>query len=272
MLGVASGLVAFACTSFESDPGTPGPEGGPVITVDADSRDSSDAGVDAPVPADAAPDGACKGGTDQRPVARIAAGLGCIDLREVSVGDFDVFLATSPKATDAGACAENLPVVDPSCSTNNGPSNTPRNCVDWCDAFAYCAWAGKHLCGKSEGGPMKTADVNTEHDAWYRACAGDGGARTYPYGSVYDGGACTTEQNSFADVGKKAGCVTPEGVLDLTGNANEWIDSCSSEATTSECLTRGGDFGSGFEGKCTYVRPYLRGSTISQVGFRCCSD
>lgn len=118
---------------------------------------------------------------------------------------------------------------------------------------------------------MKTADVNTEHDAWYRACAGDGPARTYLYGSVYDGSACTTEQNSFAEVGKKAGCTTPEGVLDLTGNANEWVDSCTNTATP-ECLTRGGDFGSNFEGKCTYVRPFVRTATFPQVGFRCCSD
>jgi hypothetical protein len=25
--------------------------------------------------------------------------------------------------------------------------------VDWCGAYAYCAWAGKHLCGAIGGGP-----------------------------------------------------------------------------------------------------------------------
>ena len=271
-MGGATGLVAFACTTFDSDATTPDSEGGPVVTTDSAPEAARDTGSDAPVPVDAGSDGACKGGTDQRPVARIAAGLGCIDVREVSVGDFDKFLATAPPVKDAGACAMNAPAVDTSCANNDGPSDSPRNCVDWCDAVAYCAWAGKHLCGKSEGGPMKTADVNTANDAWYRACAGDAGARLYPYGNDYDGGACTTEQNVFNDVGAKPDCRTPEGVLDLTGNANEWIDSCVSEAGTADCLTRGGDYGGGYQATCKSFKQFQRGSTISQLGFRCCSD
>ena len=62
--------------------------------------------------------------------------------------------------------------------------------VNWCDAYAYCKWAGKALCGKIGGGPNLPADANyAPADAWYNACS-EGGTRAYPYGATYDAAAC----------------------------------------------------------------------------------
>jgi cysteine-rich repeat protein len=78
-------------------------------------------------------------------------------------------------------------------------------------ASAACAAAGGHLCTRDE---------------WLFACAGETQARPYPYGYVWQSGACNGYRGAFnllARSGEFAGCETPEGVFDLVGNLHEWV-------------------------------------------------
>ena len=268
--GTALGcMVAAACGSFSGGE-TPATEvADALIESSGDTPDVRDGGPQSDGGGDAATDGACKQGRDNRLVLRV--GPVCIDALEVLVEKYGLFVDASAAVPDAGITA---------CSGNNihpgGPcapaaSDTPQRCVDWCDAYEYCEWAGKHLCGAIGGGPLRLADANSaKRDAWYRACAGADGGRMYAYGNVYDMTACQTEGSDVTDVGSKARCTTPEGVLDLIGNAREWIDSCEDPGST--CMNRGGVFSGGNNARCGLGQMIGRSVTSDEIGFRCCSD
>jgi formylglycine-generating enzyme required for sulfatase activity len=93
----------------------------------------------------------------------------------------------------------------------------PANCVDWGQAAAYCAWAGKRLPSEAE---------------WeWAARDGERGTR-YPWGSAPPGErACWNGEGSDAVAGRRAGTCpvgshpagdSPAGAKDLAGNVWEW--------------------------------------------------
>ncbi len=266
-------MAAAACASFTSDPAAvpadalaEGEGGGGDGDGDGDATSSPDAATP-----DASPDGACKGGTDGRPVVR-AAGV-CMDVTEVTVGAYNAFVMADASPTpDAGRCKDNA-IAARNCGGPNG-TNDPRDCVNWCDAFAYCEWAGKRLCGATDGGALRGPDINNPaFDAWFRACAGEDGGRAYPYGVAYDGGTCQTSSGVATDVGTHPQCRTPEGVLDLSGNLAEWIDSCTGDEPASDCFVHGGSFTDSDRARCDLKEKVARlNSNQTVIGFRCCSD
>src|SRR6185437_5545544 len=103
----------------------------------------------------------------------------------------------------------------------------PVVCVDWCDAQAYCAWAGKRLCGAIGGGPATTYGDPNESQ-WYNACS-NGGTTSFPYGNDYVAGDCNGGA-TVAAVGTTPGCqglTSPYfGIFDMSGNVKEWEDHC----------------------------------------------
>lgn len=162
---------------------------------------------------------------------------------------------------------------------NANPSK-PVVCVDWCDASAYCEWAGKRLCGDINGGPLdSTLYKDSSASQWYRACAGPSGS-VYPYGNSYEPTTCNTQGTSLLDVGQKANCEgSLPGLHDMSGNVWEWEEACTTyqplSASPDKCLQRGGAYETG--APATYGRCDSSGDPIcymdqrKYLGFRCCS-
>jgi hypothetical protein len=104
---------------------------------------------------------------------------------------------------------------------------------------------------------------------WEFACTAGEARRHYPYVGQYQGSVCNTRdlgRNSILTSGALPGCRTPEGVFDLSGNLQEWIQSSEGVGL------RGGSWLSGEnESNCRnqiISDPRLR---LNPFGFRCCS-
>ncbi|MBK6463313.1 MAG: SUMF1/EgtB/PvdO family nonheme iron enzyme [Myxococcales bacterium] len=165
-------------------------------------------------------------------------------------------------------------------------AKSPAIGVDWCDASAYCRWAGKRLCGRpGGGGPAKytftlndfrPAEGKRTDNEWSIACNG-GGARQFPYGNVYDENRCNTAvkgapTKSFTPVGSYPNCKTPEGVYDMSGNAQEMVDMCEADTGRDDlCLIGGGGFNASQDIADCGLFLVKRG-TRNAIGFRCCAD
>jgi formylglycine-generating enzyme required for sulfatase activity len=246
----------------------------------ADTTGSADDASDGLAPildADGGLDAAdCPGTAGPTPVR---VGSYCIDRTEVTNSEYAPFVAfantTPPK--QLAECAWNTSFVpNYGWPASVGEQDLPVVGVDWCDAHAFCRWAGKRLCGAIDGGSVASADGNdAKRDQWYRVCSG-GGVRAYPYGNDYDASACNGTNNKRSNVGAYPGCVPIEhpGVFDLSGNVMEWEDLCTSvgpfEADT--CRVRGGSSNdSPVVLSCTSTFAPRRDYAIAFIGFRCCS-
>jgi sulfatase modifying factor 1 len=199
-----------------------------------------------------------------------------VDATEITGAQYGMFLAIDfdpeflPEMLPAG-CESKTDFMPPM-FPDEPPEAIPVVNVDWCDAAAYCAWAGKRLCGAIGGGPAPLNEVqNPATNEWYRACTG-GGISNYPYGLMYDSSACNTIDagwNQLTDVGGLPNCQGGyEGIFDMSGNVWEWTNSCND---LGECQRRGGSlFSNGPNARCAIdsVRP--RDFREDSQGFRCC--
>jgi len=230
----------------------------------------------------------------------------CIDTNEVSNGDYKKFLEdkvdinTQPALClpwnqsfaparpgvdlDAGAEAQ-APVI---------PDNLPVTDVDWCDAYAYCKWAGKYLCAAVDDAGKRAGPVNDESlsnfkaNQWLLACSAEARLR-YPYGGTFDGTRCNVAnlgEGGVVPVSSLPGCIGGyEGLHDMVGNAWEWFDGpCATDgglkpdaaegAQGDSCILKGASFlDNGVEFDCAYNQTRVRRDFHGRnVGFRCCSD
>jgi len=214
----------------------------------------------------------------------------CIDSTEVTQAQYKAFLSAkaedlSGQPTICGANSSYAPVINGDCPAGTYSPDTvgtyPIRCVDWCDASAYCKWAGKRLCGAIGGGPLKVGD-DPAKDQWYRACASAAKLK-YPYGNAYVAGTCNTGgATTTVAVKSKSACTGAapplDSVFDMSGNVAEWIDSCGEISPgVLRCPIRGGFYGSlDVDAQCAYgatlafeEAPPTQGGP--GIGFRCCA-
>jgi formylglycine-generating enzyme required for sulfatase activity len=223
-----------------------------------------------------------------------------IDQTEVTVQQYSAFLADQSgsvswdpacawKTTPSNPITETSDLCTVSTNVESEPfrATKPIRCVDWCDARAFCHWAGKDLCsGNAADGIVTPQDLP---DQWGGACSANG--LSYVNGSrpVYgecnvglDAGQCLAILHQYscasADVDSFPECTGPCGTVDMIGNVAEWVLQCGYSVDggpggrDSPCQHRGGSFaGSLVEETCYAVAPDARGTRSREIGLRCCA-
>lgn len=228
----------------------------------------------------------------------------CIDHTEVTRAQYAEFVR-------AGAPAEREPLeacegvalgdADPSCMENpevcSGPGcdQHPQVCISLCDASAYCAWAGKELCGGIGSGDVVTPNGSDDSYAptrWDLVCGGgldaeQRPARRFPYGDAFEQTACQVDETTTAAVATNPACGVREypKVVDMSGNVDEYVRSVEGSGHLTSYGARGGmykneypnieterlvDCGSARSGHLFLADGSLR--KLPDLGFRCCAD
>ncbi|MBI5534981.1 MAG: SUMF1/EgtB/PvdO family nonheme iron enzyme [Deltaproteobacteria bacterium] len=280
--------------------------------------DAADAGD--PIGQDGSPadstSGATCDGLPGPPMIHVQAPEGttyCIDSTEVTQAHYAQFLAAvqATPGTEHPECGLNKdysPTLWPDSAENEfckhdmwTPSATPNRpvvCIDWCDAYAYCTWAGKRLCGKVGGGPgpfspgtvsgpdPNNPAANASLSEWYNACS-QGGITPYPYGDTYQPTTCLgwdaldpdAGGKGLGDVGSFAGChgtAAPYSfIADLSGSVSEFTDESyvSPNDGFKDYVSRGGSYANGHaDMSCISASTVGANAPGPATGVRCCKS
>ena len=209
------------------------------------------------------------GDDDASPRRQIYLDAYYIDQYEVTVLRYARFLAASGGVHPP----EEWEQADP-----NRAGDLPVIGVDWNDAAAYCAWAGRRLPTEAE---------------WEKAARGTDGRR-YPWGDA----APTFDHANLANSAPEAyaggltaagihpGGKSPYGVHDLAGNAAEWVADWYSDSfpgaevrnpkgpqSGSDRVIRGGGRFDPAYRVTTSIRFHASPDTrLPDLGFRCALD
>ena len=123
-----------------------------------------------------------------------------IDTHEVTNAQYQAFVAATGHSPAAFQDDDEL----------NRPDQ-PVTGVNWADASAYCAWAGKRLPGEKE---------------WEKAARGADG-RLYPWGNTLGTADAIISGTAPVSVLASARDMSPYGVHGLAGNVSEWVSDTS---------------------------------------------
>ncbi len=235
----------------------------------------------------------CTGGMVTIPTALTLGGSYCIDPTEVTKKEYNDFWVANPNLgtnlpTSCAFKTSYTPSAEwpPTLIQNGYNGGDPIHFVDWCDAYAYCAWKGRRLCGAIAGGPNPpTSTTDRLKDAWYNACSALG-ANTWPYGTSYQPTSCWgSDYFAALDAGSRilpvrdinSNLVTScqggaAGLYMMSGSVTEWEDSCDASVGGGDnCQLRGGSFNSSSaQLRCDASATSARNSRTAEIGFRCC--
>jgi len=146
--------------------------------------------------------------------------------------------------------------------------------VDACDAYAYCRWAGKRLCGKMGGGiGTEKSGSSPETSEWMWACT-NGGTTKFPTGSSYEPGVCVL--NHKHEEGKESQCRGTNSPYDQIENLLGGVLEFTSECNWNENSIA---YGCGVRGSSSVGKPDQLDCSIGVTGLidggggiRCCAD
>lgn len=213
------GLCLAACDDGVSEPGRLD-DRGPRLDAAVDGRvvepEPEPAGMDAGFDADAQGGGAGGqgGGAGGQggmvsPAVELPPEDDCV-ARVVRVGDLEVFAfeASRPDAT-----ADSAGVDESRACSQAGVLPWTEVTIE--QGEAHCAAAGFHLCDDEE---------------WQAACGGPGRRWAFPYSQVHEPGVCNDHVSGTGELqpgGALEGCVSPDGIFDMSGNVWEMTASGS---------------------------------------------
>lgn len=207
----------------------------------------------------------------------------CIDRTEVSKSQYlEFFNANLSVDTSApcGAQTSYKPLGDVIGSTSffSEDGDAAAMGITWCQARDYCRWAGKSLCGASDGGALVSDAATSALSAWYRVCS-QNGLYDYPYGDVtsntYASGYCNVDiDGSLEPSAAHPKCAPGDsGVYALVGNVEEWLNACDDDDAGGSCVIAGGDWlGNQFASCHTfYSSNRYQDGYVGATGIRCCN-
>jgi formylglycine-generating enzyme required for sulfatase activity len=193
-----------------------------------------------------------------------------IDAKEVTVARYR-------NCVNAGTCAAPRAEPDQGCTYSAASSATDRlpvTCVRWDDAVTFCEWDSRRLPSEAE---------------WERATRGTAG-RLYAWGeevacinAVFGGLVMCPEHGGLLPqpVGSTPRGASPEGALDLTGNAWEWVydwsgpygadavESPMGPPSGSLRVQRGGNWQTPPANAAAFMRRAVAPGAIGPSSFRC---
>jgi len=264
LLGSLGGLLVSSCAGADLQKTMTGKDGAPLVLIPAGEflMGTSISLRD--------------GGRDEYPERRVFLDAFYLDVYEVTNGRYLAFVKATGHRVPENPRDKKLTLWS-GATVPDAFRDHPVVNVDWHDAAAYCAWAGRRLPTEAE---------------WERAARGRAGRR-FPWGDAEPTRALANYLNQWRNgaglepVGSHPQGASPEGVQDLQGNvwewAADWYDPQYYEKGPARNPkgpaegTRKVIRGSGWESEAPLLRSAHRLSSdptnrTHSLGFRCAAD